>query len=37
MQKRTIILTVGLLLLALAVAGVLTFIIYQHWQYLANA
>ena len=24
-------------LLALAVAGVLTFIIYQHWQYLANA
>ena len=23
--------------LALAVAGILTFIIYQHWQYLANA
>lgn len=23
--------------LALAVAGVLTFIIYQHWQFLANA
>lgn len=24
-------------LLALAVAGVLTFVIYQHWQFLANA
>lgn len=24
-------------LLALAVSGVLTFIIYQHWQFLANA
>jgi len=23
--------------LALAVAGVLTFVIYQHWQFLANA